>query len=61
MYSLLASDPTSRGQVQWDKIHLFWGGERHVAPDHSDSNFRKAHEELLSIFRLRKCTSSFER
>lgn len=48
MYSLLASDPTLRTHVPWDKVHFFWGDERHVAPDHPDSNFRMAHEALLS-------------
>ncbi len=48
LYSLLASDLALRGQVQWDKVHFFWGDERHVPPDHPDSNFRMAHEALLS-------------
>lgn len=30
----------------WDKMHLFWGDERHVPPDHPDSNYRMACEEL---------------
>ncbi len=25
-------------QLPWDKIHIFWGDERYVAPDHADSN-----------------------
>lgn len=25
-------------QLPWDKIHVFWGDERYVEPDHSDSN-----------------------
>jgi len=25
-------------KLPWDKIHVFWGDERYVAPDHSDSN-----------------------
>jgi 6-phosphogluconolactonase len=24
--------------LPWDKIHVFWGDERYVAPDHPDSN-----------------------
>jgi len=39
LYSLLVNDPTLRSQVPWDKIHLFFGDERHVPPDHPDSNF----------------------
>ena len=25
-------------QLPWDKIHVFWGDERYVPPDHADSN-----------------------
>jgi len=35
-------------QLQWDKVFFFWGDERHVAPDSSDSNYRMAKETLLS-------------
>jgi 6-phosphogluconolactonase len=48
LYSLLVSDPTLRSQVPWDKLHLFFGDERHVPPDHPDSNFRMATEALIS-------------
>ncbi len=47
LYSLLVSD-AYRGRVPWEKIHFFWGDERHVAPDHKDSNFRMAQETMLS-------------
>jgi len=48
-YALLA-DPNApyRGQLAWDKIHFFWGDERHVPPDHVDSNYRMAQEAMLS-------------
>jgi 6-phosphogluconolactonase len=48
LYGLLAGDPTWRGQVPWDQLHAFWGDERHVPPEHPDSNYRLAHEALLS-------------
>jgi len=48
LYSLLANDPALRSQVPWDKIHLFFGDERHVGPGHPDSNFRMATEAMLS-------------
>jgi 6-phosphogluconolactonase len=48
LYGLLANDPTWRAQVPWDNMHVFWGDERHVPPDHPDSNYRMANEALLS-------------
>jgi len=48
LYSLLVNDSALRLQVPWDKIHLFFGDERHVAPDHPDSNFRMATEAMIS-------------
>ncbi len=47
LYTLLASDQTHRREVPWEKVHCFWGDERHVPPDHPDSNYRMAHEVLL--------------
>ncbi|HYX89985.1 MAG TPA: 6-phosphogluconolactonase [Myxococcaceae bacterium] len=37
-----------RGQVPWERVHVFFGDERHVPPDHPDSNYRMAHEVLLA-------------
>jgi 6-phosphogluconolactonase len=36
-----------RGHIDWARVHLFWGDERHVPPDDPDSNFRMAKETLL--------------
>ncbi|HET6880536.1 MAG TPA: 6-phosphogluconolactonase [Pirellulales bacterium] len=48
-YALLADpDAEFRGQLAWDKLHFFWGDERHVPPDHADSNYRMAFEAMLS-------------
>ncbi len=47
LYSLLAT-ADYRGQVQWSHVHLFWGDERCVPPDHPESNYRMAQESLLS-------------
>jgi 6-phosphogluconolactonase len=49
MYGLLA-DPGAglRARVPWEALHVFWGDERHVPPDHADSNYRMAAETLLS-------------
>ncbi len=38
----------SECDLPWDKIHWFWGDERNVPQDHSDSNFRMVSEALLS-------------
>jgi 6-phosphogluconolactonase len=48
LYSLLATDPALRSQVPWDKMHLFFGDERHVGPEDPDSNFRMATEAMIS-------------
>jgi 6-phosphogluconolactonase len=47
LYSLLAS-PDYKNQISWKNVQLFWGDERCVPPDHSESNFRMAQEALLS-------------
>lgn len=45
LYRALArSDSDS---VLWPRIHLFWGDERYVPPDDSQSNYRMARETLL--------------
>ena len=33
--------------LPWSSVHVFWGDERCVAPDHPDSNFAMAREALL--------------
>jgi 6-phosphogluconolactonase len=37
-----------RGGLPWDEMHFFWGDERHVPPDHPESNYRMAWEAMLS-------------
>lgn len=46
LYANLAVDPF-RKQVDWPNVHLFWGDERCVAPDHADSNYHMARETLI--------------
>ncbi len=48
LHSLLAGDTTFRDAMPWEKAQFFFGDERHVPPDHADSNFRMANETLLS-------------
>jgi 6-phosphogluconolactonase len=47
LLSLLAGEPY-RAHLPWEAIHFFWGDERHVPPDHPDSNYGMAREALLS-------------
>lgn len=47
LYSLLAIDEY-KNQIDWSRVHVFWGDERCVSPDHHDSNYRMANEALLS-------------
>ena len=46
-YELLASE-AYREQLNWSKVHIFFGDERCVPPDHSESNYRMANEALIS-------------
>jgi 6-phosphogluconolactonase len=46
LYQLLAAAPF-RDRLPWPRIHLFWGDERFVPPDHPDSNFRMADEAMI--------------
>ena len=46
-YTMLAS-AAYRDRVPWQQTHFFWGDERHVPPDHEDSNYRMAYEAMLS-------------
>jgi 6-phosphogluconolactonase len=47
IYELLASDEY-RARVKWTNVHVFFGDERTVPPDHADSNYRMANEAMLS-------------
>ena len=47
LYSLLATTEFS-SRLDWGKIHLFFGDERCVAPDHAESNYRMVDEALLA-------------
>ncbi len=49
LYRLLADrDAPYRGTIPWGGVHFFWGDERHVPPDHSDSNYRMARDAMLT-------------
>ena len=33
--------------IQWDKVHLYWGDDRFVPHDDDERNYKQAHEALL--------------
>ncbi|MGH9346345.1 MAG: 6-phosphogluconolactonase [Vicinamibacterales bacterium] len=45
-YELLASERW-RGRIVWERVHLYWSDERHVPPDHKDSNYGMARDALV--------------
>ena len=47
LYRLLAADPGLRALVPWSRIHFFFGDERHVPPEHAESNFRMVQEAMF--------------
>jgi len=47
LYTLLGAADYAR-QVDWSRVHVFWGDERCVPPDRTQSNYRMAKETLLS-------------
>ena len=70
-YEILARDHAE--QVDWPNVHVFFGDERTVPPDHGDSNYRMARGALLdrvpvgSVHRMRgelppdEAAASYER
>lgn len=38
--------------LPWDKVHIFFGDERCVPPEHEDSNWRMARETLIQRARI---------
>ncbi len=49
LYHLLSDERARfRGRIPWSDVHIFWGDERQVPPEHPESNFRMARETLLT-------------
>jgi 6-phosphogluconolactonase len=46
LYRLLSS-PQWRGQIDWQRVHVFLADERFLPLDHADSNFRMVTETLV--------------
>jgi 6-phosphogluconolactonase len=51
LYELLGSTEY-RERIDWRHVHLFWGDERCVPPDHSESNFRMARKIWISQIQI---------
>jgi 6-phosphogluconolactonase len=47
LYECLAAPPIA-ARFPWSRVHWFWGDERFVPHDHSDSNYRMAQDAFLS-------------
>jgi len=45
IYKLLAAN--SREQIEWSRVHFFWGDERYVPINDPDSNYRMVREALF--------------
>jgi len=46
LYALLSGAELSQ-RLDWPQVHLYFGDERAVPPDHADSNYRMVRESLL--------------
>lgn len=49
LYALLADGASRyRARMPWERTRIFFGDERHVPPDHPDSNYRMAADAMLA-------------
>jgi 6-phosphogluconolactonase len=57
MFEILGTDERLKKQVglgMWDYVHFFWSDERHVPPDHAESNYKLAYDSMLSPLGIRE-------
>jgi 6-phosphogluconolactonase len=57
MFEILVNDERLKTQVRagfWDYLHFFWSDERHVPPDHPESNYKLAYDSMLSPLGIRE-------
>lgn len=47
VYELLATE-RFKNRVEWPQVYFFFGDERSVPPDHSDSNYAMAYQTLIA-------------
>ena len=47
VYELLATE-RFKNRIEWSRVHVFFGDERAVPPDHPDSNYAMVWESLIS-------------
>lgn len=41
-------------KIEWERVHIFWGDERMVPPEHEDSNYCMAYEAMLKVLPIPK-------
>jgi len=57
MFEILGNDERLKKQVNaglWDYVHFFWSDERHVPPNHAESNYKLAYDSMLSPLGVRE-------
>ena len=48
----LLAQPRYRNKINWKRLHVYWGDERCVPPDHPESNYGMTRENLLQYIEI---------